>query len=94
MIVINDLIWILIESNDNYIVNLGLFTSFEKAVGEGFRIASDMGNDIDGEVTMTQLYKLEADSGWGFDVIRNEEVINHFYILEVCNEGDIISDQL
>lgn len=98
-IVLDSLLWDLIEMTDSYILNMGIFTSFEKAVGEAFRIASgDLESEYGGskseQYTISPLFKLEADGGWGFEIKESTgRVIKTFYILEVCNEGDVTSNQ-
>lgn len=94
-IVLNSLLWDLIEMTDDFVLNRGIFTSFEKAVGEAFRIASDeYCSDKTEQYTISPLFKLEAESGWGFEVKESTgKIITTFYILEVCNEGDVTSNQ-
>lgn len=95
IIVLNSLLWDLIEMTDAFVLNRGIFTTFEKAAGEAFRIASDEYCDDKAEqYTISPLFKLEAESGWGFEIKESTgKVIATFYILEVCNDGDITSNQ-
>lgn len=88
-IFIHSLLWLLVENTTDYIINHGIYLTFEKAVGEGFRIACD----DEWCETVSPLYRLETDSGWGFDVLQNGVKKASFYILEAGNEGDIVSDQ-
>lgn len=91
-VVLNSLLWDLVVLTDDYILNLGIFTKFNSAVGEAYRIACDELEDKTQNIN--PLFRLEADGGWGFEVTSSDgKTVKTFYILEVSNEGDIISNQ-
>lgn len=97
-VVINALLFDVIEYDGDYMMSRGIFTSFSKAVGEAYNIANNEYCDIAREEKIiTPLFRLEADSGYGFSVKTKSgdtlDTLVTFYILDVGNEGDIISNQ-